>query len=363
MQELKVVGIEEGALVAVSDDGDRYLIPIDAVMQTKIRQLHSTRSTTTRVSPKEIQTLVRSGLSRDEVAAATGASIEDVERYEGPVLAEREHILSTALSVPVHLADDDPHQERTFVGIIRERLYALDARNERWAAWKEPDRGWMIKLEFTADEIDHDARWSFDPRSLVLHPLNGEATTLSKNGDIKGGLIPKLRAVDQEVTPDTSRFDSGAFAFPSDEPQDVSLLETQPHMEGFDVVVRPEPSSAEATAAATNRLEEPAHSPNDTADLLEALRKRRGEREPAPGTFDMFADENQDYDFVDSLDHVDVGDEARSRWGGDPVPARSESYDEPAPVAEFEASKKKGRTSLPSWDDIVFGTRSEDDPA
>ncbi|MGO7983956.1 hypothetical protein ACC691_39645, partial [Rhizobium johnstonii] len=80
------------------------------------------------------------------------------------------------------------------------------------ASWKEPAGGWIVKLEFTADTIDHDARWSFEPKKLALAPLNSEAMTLSQQGEITGGLIPRLRAVDPHDI-DSSRFDSGAFTF------------------------------------------------------------------------------------------------------------------------------------------------------
>lgn len=360
MQELKVIGIENGALIAASDEGDRFVIAIDAVMQTKIRQLQTQRTTTARVSPRDIQAHIRSGMTREQVAAATGASIDDVERFEGPVLAEREHMLAQALSTSVHVAGADT-LGLSFGTVIRERLADLNATDERWACWKDEVHGWMVKVEFTADEVDHDARWAFDARSQSLQPLGSEAITLSQHGEIKGGLIPKLRAVDV----DADRFDSGAFVIDAEGADLRSQLDTQPQ---FDVLAaQPEHSLPTATAAATNRVDEPAHSPNDTADLLEALRKRRGEREAAP-EFDVFADspdlnetvviERETITIERESVEIEPGDGARSIWGGAARPARSE----PAPIAEIDdAPKRRGRTSLPSWDEIVFGSKNEDD--
>lgn len=379
MQELKVIGIEDGALVAVSDDGDRFRIAVDAVMQTKIRQLHSQRTTTTRVSPREIQAHVRSGMSREQVAAATGASIEDIERYEGPVLAERDHMLSAALSAHVHVAGGDG-SARNFGGVIQERLSSLQASEERWACWKDPENGWMVKVEFTADQIEHDARWGFDPHTQALQPLNGEAITLSQHGEIRGGLIPKLRAVDDDATfGDRSRFDSGAFAFTDEVAQSRSQLDTQPQLDLL--APTPDVSSPAASAAATNREEASQHNPADTADLLEALRKRRGERQPT-AEFDMFgdhagrsdgtsngtADENETLILEretiriehETTQNVESVTETRSSlWG-----AVAKHAEDPAPIASLsDAPKKRGRTALPSWDEIVFGARSDDDPA
>ena len=158
-------------------------------------------------------------MSAEDVAAVTGAPLEYVQRFEGPIVAEREHIVASALSVPVHTAVEvDPMGEGdTFGSVIRERLASLGVSGERWASWKDSETGWIVKLEFTADTIDHDARWSYDVRKHALAPLNSEATTLSQAGELRGGaLIPRLRAVlPHETEPDTSRFDSGAFTFPA----------------------------------------------------------------------------------------------------------------------------------------------------
>ena len=39
MQDLKVIGVENGALLAASDDGERYRIAIDDMMQTVLNMV------------------------------------------------------------------------------------------------------------------------------------------------------------------------------------------------------------------------------------------------------------------------------------------------------------------------------------
>jgi hypothetical protein len=152
MQELKVIGVEDGALLAASDDGARYRIEIDEVLQSRIRHAVPEHHNGPKLSPREVQTHIRSGLSAEEVADLTGASVDYIRRFEGPVVAEREHIVTSALAVPVHPnGDPDPDQPASFGSMIRERLSELGAQGERWASWKDPERGWMVKLEFTAD--------------------------------------------------------------------------------------------------------------------------------------------------------------------------------------------------------------------
>jgi hypothetical protein len=98
--------------------------------------------------------------------------------------------------------------------------------------------------------------------------------------------------------------------------------------------------------------EEPAIS--ETADLLDALRRKRNERESVeqldahPNTEGLRIVElvpQQDYPIEEAIVE-DVEPE--------PEPT-------PAPVATDQASSsKRGRASIPSWDQIVFGTKTED---
>ncbi|HUG51282.1 MAG TPA: septation protein SepH, partial [Terrimesophilobacter sp.] len=281
MQDLKVVGVEQDALLVAADDGERFRIAIDDVVQSKLRHKATRPAPGPKVSPREIQAQIRSGLSASEVAANTGVALEYIERYEGPVLAERDYIVRSALGVPVHTAMDvDPITEVvTFGTAIRERLTALGATGESWTSWKDAGGSWMVKLTFTSGEIDHDARWSFEPKKAALAPVNGEAITLSQQGDITSAFVPRLRAVGSESRPaDSSRFDSGAFS-------DEELRRPERPASEYS---HDEPDDGPAFApGAIHRAAEQKPASSQTADLLEALRRRRGEREAA-----AFADED-----------------------------------------------------------------------
>ena len=365
MQELKVIGVENGALLAASEEGDRFRIPIDEVLQSRLRQTQTETTSGPKLSPREIQAHIRSGMSAEDVAAVTGASLDYVRRFEGPVVAEREYIVSSALSVPVHTAiDPDPlDDDANFGSVIRERLASLGASDERWASWKEPGGGWIVKLSFTAGDIDHDARWSFEPKKNSLSPLGGEAIALSQQGELKGALIPRLRAVGAETSlADVSRFDSGAFAF-KESLADEILNDTAP-------ILDPVPYSRTAgttdavSKAAIKRADEPAKILGDTADLLESLRRRRGEREAAvfeteaPGTsrlapsagvrlVDVPAES-----FPELEEAPAVEEPPRNAWVNQAAKAQARTTGNQG---------KRGRASMPSWDEIVFGARTDDD--
>lgn len=382
MQDLKVIGVENGALLAVGDDGERFRIAVDDVLQSKIRQVRQeTSATAPKLSPREVQAHIRSGMSAEDVASVTGAPLDYVQRFEGPIVAEREHIVASALSVPVHTtADVDPLGEgNTFGAVIRDRLASLGVVGERWASWKDSEAGWIVKLEFTADQIDHDARWGYDARKHALSPLNSEATTLSQAGELKGGtLIPRLRAVmPHEGEPDESRFDSGAFTFP-ESPDLLGPEFTQP-LEPLTYSRTPNGANNSIAVSAIKRADD--ETPRDlhqTADLLEALRRRRGEREAA--VYDEPVDVRGDvpeagdapFRVVDEpiaifdtpLDPApsDSSAPAMPSAGAPQAPTASASPDTSASSSSSRASKK-GRASMPSWDEIVFGARTDDDLA
>lgn len=341
MQELRVIGVEDGALLATSDDGARYRIAIDDALRSKVRQSAPDAGTGRRLAPRDIQAHIRSGMSAEDVASITGAPLEYIQRFEGPVIAEREYVIESALAVPVHTAADtefgDPPS--TFGTAILSRLHELGATGERWASWKEESSGWVVKLSFVAESIDRDARWRFDPKKSALAPLNTEAETLSRQGEIASSLIPRLRAVDsRDRVADNSRFDSGAFV-----DHDLAPADTAPHLEAV-------PYGRVGPVAVDTDDVPPS---NQTADLLEALRRRRGERESAQ--YDDLENAMADHPSTGSIRLVEV-----------PLPELEDGDTAPQPAAPHNLqhrSSKRARATMPSWDEIVFGARSDDDPA
>lgn len=332
MQELRVIGVENGALLVSSDDGTRFRIPVDEVLQAHLRPALPDAGAGRKLAPKDIQAHIRSGMSAQDVASITGAPLEYIQRFEGPVIAEREFVVTSALAVTVHTAaDTDPmRQGITFGNAIRSRLLEIGGVDERWASWKDLASGWIVKLSFTANQIDHDARWSYDPKRHALAPLNNEAVMLSQQGEAAGPLMPRLRAVaPTEPVIDSSRFDSGAFDFAGDA--------TTPDAE-------PTPSIPEPVRIGRAAAEPDVVPGNQTADLLEALRRRRGERESA-----SFDDEDA------RSTHPSTGSIRIVEPPAEDSPARVTA---PQPTV-----RKKGRAAMPSWDEIVFGARPDEDPA
>jgi hypothetical protein len=346
MENVTIVGTEAGVLVLATESGERFALPIDDVLHREIRRATRQGEPTPQrlaASPRDIQAQIRAGLTAPEVAELLGITVEDVARFEGPVLAEREHIIGQALAVPVLIGSEvEPDAQPTFGTAIRAKLSDVEASAERWASWKD-ETGWIIKLEFAANDVEHDARWSFDPRRSALAPLNADATQLSRQGSLPEGLIPRLRAVESErqTSPykDESRFDSGAFG-----PRLV------PAPEVVEDTALPERSPTSVQDAATKRAPESQTTSPETADLLEALRRRRGQRETAPILDDdVFGVDNDPIAIFDALQQTGPIDETSTAPDPAPEPSGSDSN-----------GRRKRRNAMPSWDEIVFGARTDE---
>jgi hypothetical protein len=97
----------------------------------------------------------------------------------------------------------------------------------------------------------------------------------------------------------------------------------------------------------------------DTADLLEVLRRKRGEREPAPEHDDEVT--KGAHPATGGIRLVDASEDSHDAsvtniTGED---SDDDGDDDPTPPP----TGKIKRSEMPSWDDIVFGAKSDEDPA
>lgn len=354
MKNLTVVDVDGLSLVMSDDEGTQFTVDVDEATLGSLRSARM-KADAPRVSPREIQARIRAGLTAEDVAAVTGATIETVRRYEGPVLAEREYMLTSALAVTTSTSVENEQGEETsaFGAVIRARLVGIAATNQRWVSWREEDGTWIIKVEFTANEIDHDARWSFEPRKHSLTALNSDAASLSQKADLSSGLIPKLRAVDTGTQAATM---AAAATATSTSSADVEHVDVP--------TISPAPAVAAVADEAVSDDNTGSHSP--TADLLEALRKRRSERESTPEwlreTVRIEESVTMNDEGVVTGMTVNIDDTIQFTEPFDLEPHHDGTVEAPS-VNESKPVNKTGRVSMPSWDDIVFGTRSDEDPA
>ena len=202
MQQLSVIGVEDGVLILETDSGERFSVPVDALPERR-KQPSAIPHRERKASPRDIQSLIRGGMTAEQVASSTGEELAYIERFEGPVLAERAHVLDSALSIPVASGDIDPlAQETTFGAAIEERLDDLRASDRSWSSWKDADGGaWTVRLRFTTEGIQHEALWGYEAKKATLTPRGKEAISLSQSSDASSVLVPRLRAIDRQSRP------------------------------------------------------------------------------------------------------------------------------------------------------------------
>jgi len=330
MKNLTVVGVEDGELILVSADGERFRVAITDSLTSALRRPAPESRVIHRASPKDIQAHIRRGLTSQQVADLTGEEVSYIQKFEGAVIAEREFVVEQALSVSVQLQNGG---ETSFGDSVRHRLGEIAAHEEEWSAWRE-ETGWHVELLFHEGDVEHRARWSFDPRKHVLSPENDDAAILSRHEPMPTTLIPKLTAVRETQEP--TRFDSEIF-------ETSDLGETGPLLE-------PVPYGRQGDSGDDNSRMA------DTADLLEVLRRKRGEREPAPEPdADFSRNAHPSTGGIRLVEDDTEHDASVTRIG---TPDTGDDDDDPEPPTP----PRKNRPAMPSWDDIVFGARSEDDP-
>lgn len=333
MDELTIIEVTSEGIVAVSKDGQRFLLPLDDRTRAQLTHRPNPAGGGKVASPKEIQTLLRAGLTVDEVAERTGTDADHVARFEAPITAELQFILERALAVPVR----SELVESTFGLEIEERIGEQGGTISLWQAYRSDDR-WVIGARFSVGAALEDATWVFDPRKMTLHPDNQVAVRMSSADAADAALFPPLRVVQPEQP---SRFDSGEF-----EPLPV----VDAPVTG--IIVDVEPSSTDSV------VEPPA-----PVDLLETLQRKRGERNdaisshPSTGSIpiitpDMLEMPDDAPIAPTDVPEVQVNDTAPIT----PATPDTEPFIDPTP-----SRTRRQRAQMPTWDEIVFGTRPDED--
>lgn len=181
MFDLQLIGVhpDEEHLLLMTPDGQRYRLAIDDALRAAVRRDRSAlgqiqSSSPGAVRPRDIQAQIRAGHSAEQVAKAAGISVDHVRRYEGPVLAERSHLVAMVLRH--RLCGDGPDQGRELGDVVTERLMSRDVREEpEWDSWRQDDGKWLVQLQFRAGTKSRKAQWTYHASKQTLEPVDDEA--------------------------------------------------------------------------------------------------------------------------------------------------------------------------------------------
>ena len=133
------------------------------------------------LSPREIQSRIRSGATVEEVAAEAGVGVDQVEPFAVPVLAELDHIIEVAMTCPVRRAGA-AGSHRTLGTVISRVAKANSIPDEKisWRSWRHEDRTWALEATWpeTEDGAPSAAMFRFDLKGRHTSPEDAGARWL-----------------------------------------------------------------------------------------------------------------------------------------------------------------------------------------
>ena len=181
MTELRLDGKTEDGnhLSLVDGDGNNYSVRISDTLRATVNQPRLTSvpavDAQETISVKEIQRRLRAGESFEQIARDGQTTVEKVERFSGPIMQEREYILSNARDLVMR---KDAHRtDLTFGELVLAKLAprGVDTDQVSWNTWRQPDGVWHIELHYPNRDGNGVATWNFDlaRRALDASDDNG----------------------------------------------------------------------------------------------------------------------------------------------------------------------------------------------
>ena len=260
------------------------------------------------MTPRDIQLRIRSGESLADVIAASGLPAERVEVFAGPILAEREHNTSTALSAPVRRRGETASARRLRQTVAESLLDSgFDVDFVTWDSWRRSDGRWIVQGDWQDETGTRTARFLFDPKGRFSVAENDQARLLI-------GDLPLAAPVNPESEP-TLRVEPRLAPDQSYLGEETTLgMGRDEHEDSFR-------SDLDLIYDMISTIDE------------DSVRIFRGLREPLP-------------------EHHSAQPPLIEEPEPDPQPDPDPDLD-PKPTR-----KSRKRASVPSWDDIIFGGQS-----
>ncbi|MFG2333440.1 septation protein SepH [Streptomyces sp. NPDC048604] len=341
MPELRVVAVSNDGtrLVLKAADNTEYTLPIDERLRAAVRNDRARLGqieieVESHLRPRDIQARIRAGASAEEVAQLAGIPVDRVRRFEGPVLAERAFMAERARKTPVRRPGENTGPQ--LGEAVQERLLLRGAEKDtvQWDSWRRDDGTWEVLLVYRVAGEVHSASWTYDPPRRLVQAVDDEARSLIGETDDtitapepsfpfvpRIARLPRDRPLDRALDRQIERYQPPA-ASAEDESSErdslTSLLEAVPSFRG-DMVV-PDRS--------------------DDAPSSEPDQEPEAEEPPAPaasaGAGSAYADVLMPRAVSGHRDRL-IGTTDRQ--------------------AEADGVRPGRRAAVPSWDEIVFGTR------
>lgn len=132
-----------------------------------------------RLTPAEIQALLRAGRSSVSIAEEAGADVEWIERWLPPIAAERDRVVAEAQSL--HLERPRLGRSRRHLGesvATNLRAKGIDPEDVSWSARRRTDGTWTVTARFHYRGRSRTASWILDRDRGALDPASDLARDL-----------------------------------------------------------------------------------------------------------------------------------------------------------------------------------------
>jgi hypothetical protein len=184
MSELRLNGKNnEGThLTLIDNDGTEFSLRISDTLRATVNQprlaaVPSSDQEET-ISVKEIQRRLRAGDAPEVIAREGNTTVDKVARFSGPILQEREYILTQARSAG--LRKDSTRLDISFLDAVIGKLIprGVDAEDLTWNTWRLPDTTWHIELHYPNRDGNGIATWNFDTSRRTINPTDDNGAWL-----------------------------------------------------------------------------------------------------------------------------------------------------------------------------------------
>jgi hypothetical protein len=359
MVHLTLTGLSEDGrtLLFVSDEGVEFTADVDARLRAALNarqgggdqarqgQLEMQMDSTLR--PRDIQARIRAGETPETVAQVAGTSVDKVMPYAAPVLAERAHVAQRAQRASIRRPPGDgpaAGSGRTLGEAVGSHLRGrnVDPDSITWDAWRREDGRWTLTGAYAASGRVGAAHFSFDaPGNYVVADDDDAHWLLGEVPDAPADTGPEAaRAAPGRDDLSTAR-QRRLSAVPPDElplGEDALELVSEPP--------RPRHPDQNAALGAEQPVEayldeSLAGDADSPADAGDAATEDTGSQDT--GTHDTDSDDTATQAAVTGSDDDADNDPDESGHPHHEPPSRK-------PV-----KKTRGRASVPSWDEIMFG--------
>ncbi|GAA3004006.1 septation protein SepH [Streptomyces fulvorobeus] len=349
MPELRVVAVSNDGtrLVLKAADSTEYTLPIDERLRAAVRNDRARLGqieieVESHLRPRDIQARIRAGASAEEVAQFAGIPVDRVRRFEGPVLAERAFMAERARKTPVRRPGENAGPQ--LGEAVHERLLMRGADKEtvQWDSWRRDDGTWEVLLVYRVAGEPHSASWTYDPPRRLVQAVDDEARSLIGETDDVAAPEPSFPFV-----PRIARL-------PRDRPLDRAL---DRQMERPAPPPPPEPDEHIGVVSAGER--------DSLTSLLEAVPSFRGDmvvpERPAPPEPPAIEPAVQEPD-AEEPPPAAASAGAGSAYADVLMPRAVAGHRDRLTgttdrQAEADGVRPGRRAAVPSWDEIVFGTR------